>query len=85
MTESDKIISLYFIFKLQPVRSQDDSVGTVTRLGTGRPKVRDSAVCREKKLSPERPDRLWDTPSLIFSGYWRVFLLEKRLGRETYL
>lgn len=33
--------------------------------------------------SPKRPDRLWDSPSLPFSGYRSSSLGIKRLGREV--
>jgi hypothetical protein len=33
--------------------------------------------------SPQRPDRLWGPPSLVFSGYWESFPLDiRRQGRK---
>jgi hypothetical protein len=33
--------------------------------------------------SPGRPDRLWGPPNLLYNGYWGLFPMIKRPGREA--
>jgi hypothetical protein len=36
----------------------------------------------QKNPFPKRPDHLWGSPNLLFSGYWCYFLELKRTGRD---
>jgi hypothetical protein len=51
-------------------------VRILTRLRDGRPRKRGSIPGRGKRCisSQKRWDRLWGPPSLLFNGYWGLFL-----------
>jgi hypothetical protein len=59
----------------------------VTRLLVGQPRSHGSTPGGAKEFScpPDRVDRLWDKPYLLFNGYLGSFPGFKRLGRETAL
>jgi hypothetical protein len=51
-------------------KSRDWSLGLKPTLPAGRPSNRDSIQGRDKRsvCSPQRPDRLWVPPSLLYNG-----------------
>jgi hypothetical protein len=64
-------------------RSRGSSVGIATGCGLD---GQDSVLDKGNRLNspPQRPDRLWSTPSLLSSGYWGFFPRGlKRQGREA--
>jgi len=55
----------------------------VARIGAGRSGVVNPARWNEIFSAPKRPDRLWGSPSLQFSGYRGSFPGAKRSWREV--
>jgi hypothetical protein len=65
-------------------KSRGSAVGIPTRYGQDDRGVEVRFPVKSRILSsPYRPDRLWDPPSPLSNGYWRLFPLVKRPGREA--
>jgi hypothetical protein len=68
MMENERIFT-YNFYQFR-AGSRDSVVGIASKLRAGRYRTRIPAGTKYLSLLPNRPDRLWDSPSILLTEYW---------------